>query len=231
MTDASREDSRAQLSDRIPSGGTRDSGEILDLFVDWVIDSGLEPYSHQEEAFVELMAGRHVVLGTPTGSGKSLVAMALHFKALCEGERSFYTCPVKALASQKFFDFCEVFGAERVGMLTGDASINPDAPLICCTTEVLANMALRQGAQTPIRYVVLDEFHYYADRDRGVAWQIPLLLLPRTVFLLMSATLGNTAVIEERLRALTGREVRTSTRRTDPCHSTSSIERHRYTKP
>jgi hypothetical protein len=207
VTDASGEDSAAPLSDRIPSGGTRDGGEILDLFIGWVIDTGLEPYAHQEAAFVELMAGRHVVLGTPTGSGKSLVAMALHFKALCEGERSFYTCPVKALASQKFFEFCDVFGAERVGMLTGDASINPDAPVICCTTEVLANMALRQGAQTPIRYVVLDEFHYYGDRDRGVSWQIPLLLLPRSVFLLMSATLGNTAAIEERLRAVTGREV------------------------
>ena len=146
MSDSSGETPPSPLCDRIPSGGTRDSGKILDLFVDWVTDTGLEPYSHQEEAFVELMAGRHVVLGTPTGSGKSLVAMALHFKALCEGERSFYTCPVKALASQKFFDFCDVFGAERVGMLTGDASINPNAPLICCTTEVLSNMALRQGA-------------------------------------------------------------------------------------
>jgi superfamily II RNA helicase len=135
------------------------------------------------------------------------VAMALHFKALCEGERSFYTSPIKALASEKFFDFCNVFGAERVGMLTGDASINPNAPIICCTTEVLANMALRQGERLPIRYVVLDEFHYYGDRDRGAAWQIPLLLLRESVFLMMSATLGNTAAIEERLRALSGREV------------------------
>jgi len=192
------------LSDRI---GSRDAGEIFDRFLDWVRDSGLELYSHQEDALMEIMAGRHVVLCTPTGSGKSLVAIAVHFKALCEGEKSFYTSPIKALASEKFFDFCEIFGADNVGMLTGDASINPDAPIICCTTEVLANMALRQGAGTPIRYVVLDEFHYYADRDRGVAWQVPLLLLPRTVFLLMSATLGNTALIEQRLRARTGREV------------------------
>ncbi len=197
----------APLVERIPKSGTRDVGEILDLFIEWVKDTELELYPHQENALMEIMAGRHVVLCTPTGSGKSLVAMALHFKALCEGEKSFYTCPVKALANEKFFDFCKVFGAENVGMLTGDASINPDAPIICCTTEVLANMALRQGAATPIGYVVLDEFHYYADRDRGVAWQIPLLLLPRTIFLMMSATLGNTAFIEERLRAQTGREV------------------------
>jgi hypothetical protein len=195
------------LGERIPESGTRDVEAIFDCFIDWVKDTELELYSHQEDALMEIMAGRHVVLCTPTGSGKSLVAIAVHFKALCEGERSFYTCPVKALASEKFFDFCEIFGAENVGMLTGDASINPDAPIICCTTEVLANMALRQGAATPIAYVVLDEFHYYADRDRGTAWQIPLLLLPRTVFLMMSATLGNTAFIEERLRAQTGREV------------------------
>jgi superfamily II RNA helicase len=207
LSDAPAERLPAGLYERIPSGGTRDTGEILDRFVEWLADAGFEPYPHQEEAFIELMAGRHVVLNTPTGSGKSLVAIALHFKALCEGARSFYTCPIKALASQKFFEFCDLFGAERVGMLTGDASINHDAPLICCTTEVLANMALREGARTPIGYVVLDEFHYFGDRERGVAWQIPLLLLTRATFLLMSATLGNTAVIEERLRALSGREV------------------------
>ena len=207
MSDAPLEKLPAGLYERIPSGGTRDTGEILDRFVEWMADAGFDPYSHQQEAFIELMAGRHVVLNTPTGSGKSLVAIALHFKALCEGARSFYTCPIKALASQKFFEFCDLFGAERVGMLTGDASINHSAPLICCTTEVLANMALREGARAPIGYVVLDEFHYYGDRDRGVAWQIPLLLLTRTSFLLMSATLGNTALIEEKLRAQTGREV------------------------
>jgi hypothetical protein len=195
------------LGGRVPEGVTRDTGEILDRFVEWVSDTGLTPYAHQEDALMEVMADRHVMLCTPTGSGKSLVAMAVHFKALCEGERSFYTCPLKALASEKFFDFCAVFGAENVGMLTGDASINPDAPIICCTTEVLSNMALRHGEDLPVRNVVLDEFHFYGDRDRGVAWQIPLLLLSRSVFLMMSATLGNTAFIEERLRARTGREV------------------------
>jgi superfamily II RNA helicase len=207
LSEAPPEEFPAPLYECIPNGGTQDTGEILDRFVDWLADVGFDPYPHQEEAFIELMAGRHVVLNTPTGSGKTLVALALHFKALCEGARSFYTCPIKALASQKFFEFCELFGAERVGMLTGDASINHSAPLICCTTEVLANMALREGARAPIGYVVLDEFHYYGDRDRGVAWQIPLLLLPQTTFLLMSATLGNTRAIEEKLRAQSGREV------------------------
>ena len=128
--------------------------------------------------------------------GKSLVAQALHFKALCEGRRSFYTSPIKALASEKFFDWCDAFGPENVGMLTGDASANPDAQILCCTAEVLSNMALRQGAELDAPYVVMDEFHFYDDPDRGVAWQVPLLELPRTQFLLMSATVGNTAVIE-----------------------------------
>ena len=198
---------RPSLAARIPAGGTRDSDEILDRFLGWVADTGLTPYPEQEEALLELMIGRHVVLSTPTGSGKSLVALGLHFKAMCEGERSVYTAPIKALASEKFFALCEDFGPENVGMLTGDASINRDAPILCCTTEVLSNMALREGQELEIAYVVLDEFHYYADRARGVAWQVPLLALPHACFLLMSATLGNTAPIEERLRARSGRDV------------------------
>jgi superfamily II RNA helicase len=192
----------------VPEGAALlDGGAILDRFLRWVDGTGLEPYPAQEEALLELMAGRHVILQTPTGSGKSLVALGLHFKALCEGRRSFYTAPIKALVSEKFFALCDLFGASQVGMLTGDASINWAAPIICCTAEVLSNMALRQGQRTDAPYVVMDEFHYYGDRDRGVAWQLPLLCLPRTTFLLMSATLGNTAHIEERLRAETGREV------------------------
>ncbi len=194
---------RPSLLARLPAGGTNDSDEILDRFLGWISDLGLEPYPHQEEAFLELMLGRHVVLSTPTGSGKSLVALCLHFKALCEGQRSFYTAPLKALASEKFFSLCDDLGPETVGMLTGDASINASAPVVCCTAEVLSNMALRQGAALAAPYVVMDEFHFYADRDRGAAWQIPLLALPRTRFLLMSATLGNTAVIEERLEKRT----------------------------
>jgi Domain of unknown function (DUF3516)/DEAD/DEAH box helicase/Helicase conserved C-terminal domain len=200
-------DERISLGDSIPPDRSLDSDEILGRFLAWVTAQGLTPYAHQEEAILELLADRHVMLSTPTGSGKSLVAAALHFKALCEGHRSVYTAPIKALVSEKFFALCEIFGADRVGMLTGDASINRDAPLICCTTEVLANMALRRGAETDAPYVVLDEFHYYADRERGAAWQIPLITLPRTLFLMMSATLGNTDPIEQRLRENSGREV------------------------
>jgi hypothetical protein len=126
------------------------------------------------------MAGKHVILGTPTGSGKSLVALGLHFKAACEGRVSVYTSPIKALASEKFFSLCNDLGPENVGMLTGDASINPDASVVCCTAEVLSNMALRRGEALDVPYVVMDEFHYYADKERGVAWQVPLLVLPRT---------------------------------------------------
>jgi superfamily II RNA helicase len=192
----------------VPLGAAiRDPGAILDRFLGWVGETGLEPYPAQEEALLELMADRHVVLSTPTGSGKSLVALGLHFKGRCEGKRSFYTAPVKALVSEKFFALCDVFGPENVGMLTGDVSLNWAAPIICCTAEVLANMALRQGKATDAPYAVMDEFHYYSDRERGAAWQIPLLALPNTTFLLMSATLGNTASIEEKLRELSGREV------------------------
>src|SRR5262252_9112545 len=191
-----------------PDGAGPD--EILSRFMSYVAASGLELYPAQEEALLEMMGDKHIVLNTPTGSGKSLVATALHFKAMAEGRVSFYTCPIKALGSEKFFALCQLFGPERVGMMTGDASINRDAPIICCTAEILANMALRgagRDATARVDYVVMDEFHYYADRERGVAWQVPLLCLPRTTFLLMSATLGDMRVIEQGLKETTGREV------------------------
>ena len=171
------------------------------------MDLGIDLYPAQEEAVLELLAGRHVILCTPTGSGKSLVAVALHFRSLIRGERSFYTSPIKALVSEKFFSLCDTFGADNVGMLTGDAAINRDAPIVCCTAEVLSNLALRQGAATPANSVVMDEFHFYADPDRGMAWQIPLLTLPGAQFLLMSATLGDTTEVEASLLDLTGIEV------------------------
>jgi superfamily II RNA helicase len=192
---------------RLPPEGALGPDDALERFVDWVAETGITPYPAQEEAFLELASGKHVILSTPTGSGKSLVALFLHFRALAAGARSFYTAPTKALVSEKFFALCDLFGADSVGMLTGDASINPAAEIVCATQEVLANMALRQGAALDAPYVVMDEFHYYADRERGRAWQIPLLALPKTTFLLMSATLGNVASIAERLHARSGREV------------------------
>jgi superfamily II RNA helicase len=206
----------APLAALLPARGeAADADAIFARFMTWVSSTGLTLYAAQEEALLEIMAGKHVVLNTPTGSGKSLVATALHFKALAEGRTSFYTCPIKALVSEKFFALCQLFGPENVGMMTGDATINRDAPLICCTAEILSNMALRDAAAR-VDTVVMDEFHYYADRDRGVAWQIPLLCLPQTTFLLMSATLGDLKPIEEGLRALTGREIATVRSRERP---------------
>ncbi len=116
------------LGSRVPSGGTTDTDEILDLFLEWAGDAGFDLYPAQEEALLELMSGRHVVLSTPTGSGKSLVALGLHFKGLCEGRTSFYTSPIKALASEKFFSLCEVLGPENVGMKTGTPRSTPTRP-------------------------------------------------------------------------------------------------------
>lgn len=177
--------------------------EILSAFLDWLIETNVEPYDHQEQAILELFSGNNVILNTPTGSGKSLVALALHFRAICQKRRSYYTVPIKALANEKFLSLCQVFGPENVGMITGDATVNPGAPVICCTAEILANMALREGDRARVDDVIMDEFHYYSDASRGFAWQVPLLTLPQARFLLMSATLGETAFFEETLATLT----------------------------
>ena len=182
-----------------------DADALLDGFLDWVSARGIELYPAQEEAILELFADRHVVLTTPTGSGKSLVAAAQHFAALGRGERSFYTAPIKALVSEKFFELRETFGADQVGMITGDAAINSDAPLVCCTAEILANMALRDGPDAAVDRVAVDEFHFYADPSRGWAWQVPLLSLPHVRFLLMSATMGDPDFFVEELQRRTDR--------------------------
>lgn len=200
-------EARKRLQNHLPSQPLFDGETILDRFLSWVSEQDLTPYAAQEEALLELMTGRHVILSTPTGSGKSLVAQGLHFKAMCEGRRSFYTAPIKALVSEKFFELCHHFGAENVGMLTGDASLNRDAPILCCTAEILSNMALTQGKDADAPYVVMDEFHYYGDRSRGMAWQIPLIRFPDTQFLLMSATLGDTSEIERHIQTRTRREI------------------------
>ncbi|HVE62994.1 MAG TPA: DUF3516 domain-containing protein [Mycobacteriales bacterium] len=191
------------LYDAIPADPTPDA--VLDAFLGWVERQGLTPYPAQVDALIEVAAGSHLILSTPTGSGKSLVAVGAHFAALARGERSYYTAPIKALVSEKFFALCATFGAEQVGMMTGDASVNPTAPIICCTAEVLANIALREGDKADAGTVVMDEFHYYAEPDRGWAWQVPLLELTRAQHVLMSATLGDVTRFEADLTARTGR--------------------------
>ena len=192
------------LGDFIPE--TSGSDELLDAFLEWSLAAELELYPHQEEAVLRLLAGENVVLSTPTGSGKSLVAVAGAFATLAQGRRATYTAPIKALVSEKFFELTAALGPSDVGMVTGDASVNGGAPVIACTAEILAQRALRSGADTPADLVVMDEFHYYGDRDRGWAWQVPLLQLPRAQFLLMSATLGDTIALRKDLSARTGRD-------------------------
>src|SRR5215213_3056483 len=178
---------------------------LYEAFVGWIEHQGLTLYPHQDEAVIELFSGNNVVLATPTGSGKSIVAVAAHFAALADGRTTFYTAPIKALVSEKFLALCATFGAENVGMLTGDAAVNSGAPIIACTAEVLANIALREGADADIGQVVMDEFHFYADPQRGWAWQVPLLTLPQAQFLLMSATLGDLTFLREDPTRRTGR--------------------------
>ncbi|MDO8187484.1 DUF3516 domain-containing protein [Conexibacter sp. JD483] len=192
------------LTEMVPAEPTADA--VYEAFAEWADGRGLNLYPHQEEAAIELFSGANVILATPTGSGKSMVAIAAHFAALADGRVTYYTAPIKALVSEKFFALCEIFGAENVGMATGDASVNSGAPIICCTAEVLANLALREGAGADVGQVVMDEFHYYAEPQRGWAWQVPLLSLPNAQFLLMSATLGDVTALRSDLTRRTGRE-------------------------
>ena len=191
------------LTDLLPADPAPDA--VFDAFAGWAKEQGLALYPHQEEALIEVVSAANVILSTPTGSGKSLVATGAHFAALADGRRSFYTAPIKALVSEKFFALCAAFGPANVGMMTGDASVNATAPIICCTAEVLASIALRDGAGADVGQVVMDEFHFYADPDRGWAWQVPIIELPRAQFVLMSATLGDVTRFEADLTRRTGR--------------------------
>jgi superfamily II RNA helicase len=204
MTDDVASTAPATLLDRAPR--PFDADAAFENFSEWAADRGLRLYPAQEEALIEIVSGANLILSTPTGTGKSLVAIGAHFAALAQGKRSYYTAPIKALVSEKFFALVDIFGAENVGMVTGDSSVNPDAPIICCTAEILANVALRGGADSDVDQVVMDEFHFYADPDRGWAWQVPLLTLPRVQFVLMSATLGDVTRIADDLTIRTGRE-------------------------
>jgi superfamily II RNA helicase len=199
----------AGLSTTQPGVAPADPDQLYEAFCDWVDGQGIELYPAQDEALLELVTGNNVILATPTGSGKSLVAVAAHYFALAAGVRSIYTAPIKALVSEKFFALCAVFGSANVGMMTGDAAVNADAPIICCTAEVLANIALRTGAASDLGVVIMDEFHFYADPDSGWAWQVPLLELSEAQFLLMSATLGDVTYLAADLSRRTGRATAT----------------------
>ncbi|GAB2621961.1 DEAD/DEAH box helicase [Streptomyces capparidis] len=228
------------LIDQLPPSPDPDA--LFEAFSSWALERGITLYPAQEEALIEVVSGSNVILATPTGSGKSLVAAGAHFAALADGRRTFYTAPIKALVSEKFFDLCAHFGTENVGMMTGDASVNPTAPVICCTAEVLASIALRDGGRADVGQVVMDEFHFYAEPDRGWAWQIPLLELPHAQFLLMSATLGDVERFEQDLTRRTGRPtsvVRSATRpvplsyeyRSTPLHETLEELLHTHQAP
>ncbi len=212
--------------DRVIPHEESSEDEIFEAFLDWTVEQGLTLYAHQEEAAIELVSGNNVILATPTGSGKSMVAIAAHFVAMAEGRVTYYTAPIKALVSEKFFALCNVFGAENVGMVTGDGSVNANAPIICCTAEILANIALREGADADVGQVVMDEFHFYAEPQRGWAWQVPLLSLPQAQFLLMSATLGDVTSLREDLTRRTGRETALieNAERPVPLHFDCSLE-------
>jgi superfamily II RNA helicase len=206
----------APLERVLPRPDEATADRLLEAFLAYCDEMHLSLYPAQEEAILEIFDDKNVILATPTGSGKSMVALAMCAKAFARGGRAFYTAPIKALVSEKFFELCRALGAHNVGMMTGDAAVNRDAPIICCTAEILANLALREGENAPVDAVVMDEFHYYGDKDRGVAWQVPLLTLPRARFLLMSATLGDTRVIEEALSEVTQTDVKLVSSTTRP---------------
>ena len=221
------ENVRKSLKEYLPSTPFKSgegAEELLTYFMEWAESRGTTLYPAQEEAILELLDGKNVILNTPTGSGKSMVALALHFDSIAHGRKSVYTCPIKALVNEKWMALCKEFGPENVGLSTGDATVNRDAPILCCTAEILSNMALCEGEKLAITDIVMDEFHYYSDRERGVAWQIPLLTLPQSRFLLMSATVGATEFFEREMTKHTGRESITvrSTQRPVPLDFTYS---------
>ncbi|MGB4135334.1 MAG: DUF3516 domain-containing protein [Microbacterium sp.] len=203
-----------------PSSGSPDPDDVYMSFVEWAEGTGIRLYPAQDEAVIEIVSGQNLILSTPTGTGKSLVAVAAHFAALADGRRTYYTAPIKALVSEKFFALVDVFGAENVGMVTGDSAVNADAPIVCCTAEILANLALREGPGADVGQVVMDEFHFYGDPDRGWAWQVPLLTLPQAQFVLMSATLGDVTALAADLtrRTARGTAVVTGVERPVPLH-------------
>ena len=156
--------------------------------------SPFEPDPFQLEALAALEY-EDVLVTAPTGSGKTWIAREEIRRLLAAGRRAWYTSPLKALTNSKYMEFAEEFGAEQVGILTGDRKENADAPLIVGTTEIYRNQlfdSLRRGTNIRADLVVLDEAHYLADEDRGHVWEEAIILSPpRIRLLLLSATIGN----------------------------------------
>ncbi len=166
------------------------AGSVL---ADFVAGLPFAPDRFQEEAFAAVASGESVVVAAPTGAGKTLVAEAAVHLALAAGRRAFYTTPLKALSNQKFGDFRAAYGADAVGLLTGDNSINGDAPVVVMTTEVLRNMIYADSAALDgLGVAVLDEVHYLQDRFRGMVWEEVIIHLPAEVpVVALSATVSN----------------------------------------
>ncbi len=165
-----------------------------------------DPDPFQTEAFDALDDGRSVLVSAPTGSGKTLVAAYAVDQALTSGGKAFYTTPLKALSNQKFGELAAEHGGERVGLLTGDTAVRPDAPVVVMTTEVLRNMLLAgSDLLDRLRTVVLDEVHYLQDPYRGGVWEEVLVLCPPTVtFVCLSATVSNAHELGEWLTSVRG---------------------------
>lgn len=174
-------------------------GDFLDLY-----PFGLDEF--QVQGCSALARGRSVLVAAPTGAGKTVVGEFAVHQALRQGRKCFYTTPIKALSNQKFHDLSERYGADRVGLLTGDNAINGEAPIVVMTTEVLRNM-LYAGSTTldDLGYVVMDEVHYLADRFRGPVWEEVIIHLPEGVLLAaLSATVSNAEEFGEWLGTVRG---------------------------
>lgn len=170
---------------------------------------GLTLDRFQEQALDAIDAGRSVVVAAPTGTGKTLVADYLVDKAMQEGRRIIYTAPIKALSNQKFKDYKELFGAENVGIMTGDVVLNPEAPLLIMTTEIFRNQVITNDPTLErVSHIVFDEIHWLNDEERGTVWEESIILAPPHMKILgLSATIANAKQLVEWIQNIREEEV------------------------